>query len=291
MEKRDVKKGLLALFACHVLWGFQPLYWAILPDIEPGFLMAARALAAGPMCILILLCTKKLSGIGAVFKDRGLFLREAVAAALLAVDWVVYLVAVKNGLVLACALGYYIMPVVVFFLGAAVFREPVRPFHVVALALILCGIVLSARGFGSVPMPTVILSVAFAVYSAVKKGIPLDSNVSTTVEILFMAPFALAWILLTASGRAGIAALDLKTVLFLLGGGVVTGLPMVFFAIGVKNVSLMTTGITEYLSPTLGILCGLLLGERFNTDKLLTFLFIWAGVAVFSVFTMKRREA
>ena len=74
--------------------------------------------------------------------------------------------------------------------------------------------------------------------------------------------------------------------LLMIGGGIVTGLPMVFYAIGVRHLPLMTTGICQYISPTLSLLCGAIMGEALTRDKLISFLFIWAGVILYVLNTV-----
>ena len=81
--------------------------------------------------------------------------------------------------------------------------------------------------------------------------------------------------------------------LLLMGSGVVTAVPMLFYAIGVRNLPLMTTGICQYLSPTLAIFCGMIMGESLTKEKLVSFCFIWAGVILYtlnSIYEEKKRS-
>ena len=82
--------------------------------------------------------------------------------------------------------------------------------------------------------------------------------------------------------------------LLLIGSGVVTAVPMLFYAIGVRNLPLMTTGICQYLSPTLGIVCGAIMGEALTREKLVSFLFIWVGVILYvlnTVYEERRKKS
>ena len=138
-----------------------------------------------------------------------------------------YLWAVQNGRVLECSLGYYIQPIVVFVFGAVIFQERVSWRHLVILAVVVVGIVLSTDGFGGVPYVTIALSACFAVYAAIKKSLIIDSVVSTTAEILMMVPAALLFILLLRMGDTGMASITPRRQLMLLGAGVVAAMPMV----------------------------------------------------------------
>ena len=197
-----------------------------------------------------------------------------------------YLWAVQNGRVLECSLGYYIQPIVVFIFGAVIFREKVSWRHLVILAVVVVGIVLSTGGFGGVPYVTIALAVCFAIYAAIKKSLSIDSVVSTTAEILIMVPAALLFILFFRMGDTGLASITPLRQLMLLGAGVVTAMPMVLYSVGVKYLPLMTAGFCQYLSPTLAIVCGMVMGEFLTAEKLKSFYFIWAGVILYCLNTL-----
>ena len=127
----------------------------------------------------------------------------------------------------------------------------------------------------------IVLSLLFAVYAAIKKSIQIDSIVSTSIEILILMPLAILYILFFRTGADGLGALTVVRQLLLCGAGVVTAAPMLFYAIGVRNLPLMTVGICQYLSPTLALVCGLILGETLSAGKLVSFGFIWAGVLLY----------
>ena len=261
---------------------------AVLVYLRPmgHFLHAGRIIWAAVCCLCILWIQGKLPQLWAVFRDRQSLKREIPAAVFLLADWGVYLWAVQNGRVLECSLGYYIQPIVVFTFGAGIFREKVSWRHLVILALVIVGIVLSTDGFGGIPYVTITLAVCFAIYAAIKKSLVIDSVVSTTAEILIMVPAALLFILFFRMGDTGMASITPLRQLMLLGAGVVTGLPMVLYSVGVKYLPLTTAGFCQYLSPTLGIICGMIMGEFLTPEKLRSFYFIWAGVILYCLNTI-----
>lgn len=290
MQTVDYRRGLGAMSVCFLIWGFQPLYWcmvtALCGEMDTFFLMACRIIWAAVACLCILKAQGKLPQLRAVFRDRQVLKREIPASVLLFGDWLVYLWAVRNGRVLECSLGYYIQPLVVFALGALIFREKLSWRHGVLIAIVVVGIVRSTSGFGGVPYVTIALALMFAVYAAIKKSLTIDSIVSTASEILMMVPVALLFVLFFRMGDNGMGSMTVLKQLLMIGGGIVTGLPMVFYAIGVRHLPLMTTGICQYISPTLSLLCGAIMGEALTRDKLISFLFIWAGVILYVLNTV-----
>lgn len=281
MSAYNYKKGLSAMMACFLIWGFQPLYWYLCEGMDTFFLLACRIIFAAICCVLLLKVQGKLPQLKAAFCDKAVMKREVPAAVLLFLDWAIYLWAVQNGRVLECSLGYYIQPLVVFTFGAVIFKEKISWRHFVIIAIVIVGIVLSTNGFGGVPYVTISLAVLFAIYAAIKKILTIDSIVSTTMEILMMVPLAILYILFFRMGDNGVTSVDFVRFLLILGSGVVTAAPMLFYAVGVRNLPMMTAGICQYLSPTIGIFCSMIMGEMLNRDKLVSFYFIWAGVILY----------
>ena len=293
MQEINYKKGIPTLLLCFFIWGFQPLYWYICGEWDTYFLLACRIIWATVCCLCILWAQGKLPQLLEVFRDKNILKREIPASVFLLADWGVYLWAVQNGRVLECSLGYYIQPIVVFILGAVIFREKVSWRHIVILAVVVVGIVLSTDGFNGIPYVTILLAVCFAIYAAIKRSLRITSVVSTSAEIVMMVPLALLFILFFRMGDTGMASITPLRQLMLLGAGVVTAMPMVLYSVGVKYLPLMTAGFCQYLSPTLAIVCGMIMGEYLTAEKLRSFYFIWAGVLLYCLNTVyeERKKA
>ena len=293
MQEINYKKGIPTLLLCFFIWGFQPLYWYICGEWDTYFLLACRIIWAAVCCLCILWAQGKLPQLLEVFRDKNILKREIPASVFLLADWGVYLWAVQNGRVLECSLGYYIQPIVVFILGAVIFREKVSWRHIAILAVVVVGIVLSTDGFDGIPYVTILLAVCFAIYAAIKRSLRIDSVVSTSAEIVMMVPLALLFILFFRMGDTGMGSITPLRQLMLLGAGVVTAMPMVLYSVGVKYLPLMTAGFCQYLSPTLAIVCGMIMGEYLTAEKLRSFYFIWAGVLLYCLNTVyeERKKA
>ena len=86
-----------------------------------------------------------------------------------------------------------------------------------------------------------------------------------------------------ASGDSGLTAL-------LVLGGPVTVLPLLFFAIAAKRVTLTTIGFMQFLAPTLQFLTGLYYGEQLTTAHIVCFGSIWAAVLFFSFDALQAKK-
>lgn len=82
--------------------------------------------------------------------------------------------------------------------------------------------------------------------------------------------------------------IDAQTSGLLAFSGVATALPLVFFAAALRRLSLTVVGIVQYLAPTLQFLLGVYLyNEPFTTTRLIGFAFIWLGLILFTVESLR----
>jgi chloramphenicol-sensitive protein RarD len=76
--------------------------------------------------------------------------------------------------------------------------------------------------------------------------------------------------------------------------GPVTLVPLVCFNAATRHLPYTTIGFLQYLAPTLVLLQAVLLfGEHLSSSTLVAFIFIWAGLAIYSVdavISLRRRS-
>ena len=278
-DRRNIS---LVLF-CYIFWGFQPMYWALLLDTDPMFLLAARIITATLFVLAVLAVQGRLRMIREVFLDKETMRRLVPATILMAADWGIYMWAALTGHILDASLGYFISPLVIMFIGIVVFREKWGWPIVVAMAFVIAGIVITAVGYRVFPFVTVSLALAFSIYAGFMKNVKVDSLISTGVQLLMMSAAAILFIIFFRMGDNGIASVTPMKLLLLVGAGIVTITPILIYANCVRHLPLLLMSFMQYLSPTFGLFSGILLGEALTKDKMIRFLFIWAGIIVFSV--------
>ena len=292
MKTMDTKqKDYLLTIICYVVWGFQPLYYAIKPDTDAMFLLMSRILWAGVFVTSIVLLQGRGKEIIATFKKKDLMLKHIVPGAIFNfLDWGVYMWAVMNGQILATSMAYYIAPLAVCYFGVIFFKEKMTWQMGAATAIIVAGVVFAGDGFGNSPLVTIILMFCFAAYAAFMKGVKEDSPLCTSVMMILAAPVAIIYIVVFRMGENGMASVDLGVQFFLIGAGIVTVLPILIYASCVKRLPMTIMGFLQYLSPTLGIVCSYLMGETMGKNEYILFGFIWTGVLLYSVVTAVREK-
>ena len=244
MNTMDTKqKDYLLTIICYVVWGFQPLYYAIKPDTDAMFLLMSRILWAGVFVTSIVLVQGRGKEIIATFKKKDLMLKHIVPGAIFNfLDWGVYMWAVMNGHILATSMAYYIAPLAVCYFGVIFFKEKMTWQMGVATAIIVAGVLFAGDGFGNSPLITIILMFCFAAYAAFMKGVKEDSPLCTSVMMILAAPAAIIYIAIFRMGENGMASVDLGIQFFLIGAGIVTVLPILIYASCVKRLP-MTSAV------------------------------------------------
>ena len=281
------KKDTAALLGCYMLWGFQPLYWGLIGDVGTMTLMPLRIVFAALFSVLILAFQKRTGELRVLFKNKKMMKFLLPAAMFLLADWTVYIILVNSGHIIDVSLGYYINPLILFLIGALIYREKCGAGHFIALAVAVTGVVVSAAAFGSVPYTSLIIAVNWAVYAAIKKNVSVDGVLSIAAETLILTIPAVIFMLVFQ--RAELAQIPVSSYLPLLGSGVVTALPMFLYSRCVSRLPLVLMCFAQYLSPTFGLVCAFIRGESFSQSQLISLAFFIAAIVIFTVSELKRQ--
>lgn len=288
-QKSTQAKGTLAAFAAYGMWGLFPLYWKQLQHVESMQILSHRIIWAAVVCLVLMFVGKRFSEIGKLLKQRKKLILVVAASVTVSLNWGLYIWAVNIGKVAESALGYYINPLVSVLLGALFFKEKVDRWTKIAFALAALSIVAAAVIYGSVPWISLLLAVTFAVYGALKKKVGIEPLISLALETLIAAPFALAFLLTRQAAGAGAFwnAGPLTTTLLVV-SGLITAIPLFFFAQAANSISLQKMGFIQYVSPCGQLFIGIAVYKEKPTAALLiAFAGVIAAVVIY-VSTRKR---
>lgn len=282
--QREVRLGLLAALTAYLTWGLLVIYFKALEPVPPFLILAHRAvwsvLVLGGLITL-------LQGWGRVkmaLQTAKIRWSLCATAALIGVNWFVFIWAVVSDRVLSASLGYYINPLVNVLFGVLFLQERLRRWQMVAIAIAALGVINQGVSIGAFPGVSVFLAVTFAIYGLIRKTAHVDAVTGLFIEVVIISIPALmyfAWLWQMGMDLAPVTGPVQMGLL--LASGVITPLPLVMFTIGAKRLSLTTIGIIQYLAPTLQFATGVYVyGEAFETEQLITFALIWLAVVIFS---------
>ena len=285
------KSGLLFGVGAYAAWGLFPAFFPLLKPASAVEILAHRIVWCFVLMVVVIAAVRRLGDIRAITWRTWLLL--TAASALISVNWVIYIYAVNNGHVVDAALGYFINPLVTVALGLLVFRERLNRAQFAALAIAVVAVVVLTVEVGALPVIGLGLAFSFALYGAVKKVVPTDPRVSVGVEAAIAMPPALAFIVvLQLTGHGSFANHGDGHVVLMILSGVMTALPLLFFAAAAQRLPLITLGLLFYLTPAMQLTWGVVVGhEPMPPLRWLGFAMIWLALVVFSADALWRGRA
>jgi chloramphenicol-sensitive protein RarD len=278
-----VSSGLAAGVGAYLLWGFFPLYWPLLEPAAPVEILAHRIAWSVLFLAVVLAFTGGFAWVTGL--DRRQFGLLSLAAALITVNWGVFIYSVNSGHVVETALGYFITPLVSVALAVGVLRERLRGGQRVAVATAAVAVVVLTVDYGRPPWIALTLAFSFGLYGLVKKKADVGGTRSLAVETAFLVLPAMAYLLwLEGRGRGTFTSEGLGHVALLAGSGITTAVPLMLFGAAAIRVPLATIGLLQYLAPVLQFLIGVLIyDEAMPLSRLAGFALVWLALVVFTV--------
>jgi chloramphenicol-sensitive protein RarD len=284
LENTDSPRGLAFAISAYVMWGFLPLYLKAVDHIPPPEVVSHRIIWSVPIAAGLLLYLGRTRDLWAALRTPKMLGMACVTAALISLNWGIYVWAIAAERTLDAALGYYINPLFSVFLGAVLLKERLsRPKWVaVALAALAVGVLWFDQG--ALPWPALALTTSWGFYAYFKKSLPVGPNQGFLLEVLILLPPALAYLaylFLTGQSHFASGAPDTLLLLF---GGIATAVPLITYANGAKLLRLSTIAVLQYIAPTMIFLNALFVfGEPMGHARMIAFPLIWAALVVYSV--------
>lgn len=287
------RSGLVYGLIAYGLWGLVPAYFKALGGVPPIEILAHRIVWSVLFLGLVITVRRRWPDLVSALRRPRLLAALAVSSALIAVNWLVYIYGVATDRIVHTSLGYYITPLVNVLFGLLFFRERMRLGQWLALGLAALGVLVLVVAAGELPWIALSLAGSFGLYALVRKVALVESLIGLTVETLFLLPAAL--LALAVWGTQGTLAwgtLGRTTDLLLASAGVVTAVPLICFGIAARRLSMSTLGFLQYTAPSLQFLQAVLLfGEPFTRERIVSFAFIWAALALYSIDSLRAYRA
>ncbi|WP_369132597.1 EamA family transporter RarD [Modestobacter sp. I12A-02662] len=287
MDER--RAGVGAGLGAYALWGLFPLYF---PLLEPagGLEIVAHRVAWSLVFVGLLLTVRRnWDQVRAAVRHPRSMLVLAAAAALISVNWLVYVYAVNSGHVVEASLGYFINPLVSVVLGVFVFRERLRRLQWVAVGIAVVAVVVLTVDYGQPPWIALTLAVTFGLYGLLKKLVRVSAAPGLFLETAVVVVPALVVIgVLAGKGDAAFGHAGVGHALLLVGSGIATAIPLLLFAAAASRVPLSTIGLMQYLTPLMQLGIGVFVySEPMPPARLVGFAIVWLALAVFTVDSLR----
>lgn len=287
---KEQQLGVLFGIGAFVIWGFFPLFLKAVRFLPPLELVAHRVVWSWLFVLLMVLLLRQWPRLIGHCRQPRLLLALAGSTTLLGINWFLFIYAVNTNRVLEASLAYYINPLLNMALGGIFLSERLQPIQWLAVSLACTGVLVEIVLFGSVPWLALGMGSTFALYGLIRKLAPVDSLSGMVIECSLLLLPALAW--LVQFSQFELAQLEPVQWQLLLLFGPISAVPLMLFAAATRRIQYTTVGFLQYIGPSLMFVLAVgLYGEAFGPAKMITFGFIWAGLACFSLYAWHTSRA
>ncbi|MFF1871671.1 EamA family transporter RarD [Streptomyces sp. CB03911] len=295
---QEATRGLWFGVASYGMWGLFPLFWPLLEPSAADDILVNRMVWSLFAVVLMLLAQRHWGWIRPLLRQPRRLAMSAAAAALVSVNWGVYIWGVNSGHVVETSLGYFINPLVTIAFGVLLLHERLRPAQWAAVGIGALAVAVLTVGYGRLPWIALTLAFSFAVYGLLKKKVALSGLESLAVESAFMFPFALGYLVYLAArgqgtfghtvpgsygwGHSGLLVLS----------GLITAVPLLCFGAAAVRVPLTVLGLLQYLAPVFQFLIGIaVFHETMAPARWAGFALVWAALALLTWDALRRLRA
>lgn len=290
MKNEQNFSGYFFAVLAYLIWGLSPLFWKQL-DQQPAFRLLIYRIFWSLLFVWLYLAILKKKICFTNLKKE--WLRILISCLLLSGNWIIYIFAVNSGFLQDASLGYYINPLISVFLGMFFLKEKLKPAEWAALTCAMAGVVYLTIHVGRFPWISLALAFSFGFYGLLKKRSALTAVPGLAMELLFVLPFLLGYILLQPGGPGAmvkdIAGYTPGTILLIIFTGPLTVIPLVLFGLAVARIKLSAVGFLQFLAPTLMLVISIIVfKEDFPVSKLPGFLLVWLALGIYIGLRFKR---
>lgn len=268
-----------------MLWGFFPVYFSWLKPASALEIVAERVVWCFVFLLLVLLVQRNWSWVVPTLRDRRRLTLIALSAAFITTNWLTYNWAVNHHQAVEGSLGYFINPLVTVVIGVVALRETLRRAQWVAVGVATVAVVILTVDTGRLPWIALVLAGTFATYGVIMKFVrtPPVEALTMGMGVMFV-PFLLVLVVLQARGSLVLSHGTPRESALLIGAGVVTAVPMLFFNAAAPKVKLSTMGLLQYINPVLQFLLSVtVLHETLSAGRWAGFALVWVALVILGI--------
>lgn len=277
--------GIWSALGAYICWGLFPIYWKFLSATPAPILLCHRVVWSCVVLLMVLGLTRQLHDLRRALTQRKLLAIYALAALLIASNWLTFVWAVNNKYIVETSLGYFINPLLNVVVGFLFFSERLRKLQWIALAIASSGVAYLTWSYGTVPWIALSLATTFGLYGVVKKLAPLNAILGLSLETLILLVPAVIYLAIASKiYQQPIGSTTISGWALLAGTGVVTTIPLVLFAAAAQRIPLVLVGLFQYIAPSLQFTLGVLVyQEAFTRERQIGFSIVWGALLLFAV--------
>ena len=284
-KNNNFNKGIFLTATGSFWWGLIGViyfkYIAFAGHIE---VVIHRSLWTTVMLIVTSILYTRIGNIKKIIKSKKKIIILFFSGILIFTNWSVWIYAVSTDRIIDASFGYFIMPIISIYLGYFFLKEKFSLKGKVSVLIVAISILyLIISDFESIPWVGLIVAISWSFYNLLRKIINVDTDIGLLIESLFILPVILiAFYFIVKNNVNDFDLSNPKLMFIFMLAGPMTVIPLYLYVRGVELCGLGPTGMIFYITPTLQFFLGYFLyNEPLNTDKLISFIFIWIAVFIY----------
>ncbi|CAG8999361.1 MAG: Protein RarD [Candidatus Celerinatantimonas neptuna] len=291
-QTSTTRQGVIYALAAYIIWGIAPIYFKMLRAIPAPEILAHRIIWSCVLILFLVWLSQSWSEVYSAIHRKKQLLVLMITAVLIGGNWLTFIWAINSDHLLDASLGYFINPLVNVVMGMIFLKERFRRLQWFAVALATMGVLFEVIRFGSLPWIAIVLALTFSCYGLLRKQVSIGALPGLFIETALLLPLALLYLFFfDHSATSHLTHNPLTLNLLLVSAGAVTTIPLLFFTGAARRLRLSTLGFFQYIGPSIMFILAILFyDEPFNTNKLLTFVFIWGALIIFSIDAINQRQ-
>lgn len=280
----NARHGVFFGLSAYLIWGSFPVFFKALQGAAPLEIVSHRIFWSVVFLLIVVAIRRQLGQVVFTLRSRLTLLTLCASTLLIATNWLVFIYAVQHGEVLQSSLGYFITPLLSVLLGFVFLRERLSRWQLCSVLFALLGVLNLTFHHGQFPWISLTLATSFGLYGLLRKVARVEAMVGLTVETLLLAPIALGYLIyLSTQQESAFLVGTLRLDLLLPLSGIVTAVPLLLFVGAARRLQLASIGFLQYITPSLHFILAVgLYNEPFSRGHLLSFIFIWTGLGIYS---------
>lgn len=279
----SLPRGVAASVIASALFGVLYFMAPSLRPLSAEAVWGARVVIAVPFLLVLLTVSRQLLGfreIGARIKRQPVFaLSVLLSGVLLAPQLWLFAWAPMNGRGLQAALGYFLLPLVLVVQGRFLYKDRLKWWHWLAVAIAAIGVVFQIAHVGEISWETVLVALGYPLYFGVRRALGLATTAGLAWELLIVSPLALFMLGRDLIGHDVVAA-NPSLPWLIVGFGSLSAVALWLYVLASKLLPISLFGLLSYVEPALLVVAAFLLGERIDSSEYVSYAAIWLAVLV-----------
>tara|TARA_A100001011_G_scaffold184078_1_gene192919 strand:- start:1044 stop:1916 length:873 start_codon:yes stop_codon:yes gene_type:complete len=282
--KTELIEGSLFTVGASLWWGIiGVIYFKFVSFASPIELTIHRTLWTALLLLITTTYLNKWSEFKRICKSLNKVILLLFTGLLVSINWFTWLYSISINNMLDASLGYYIFPIFSVFLGRIFLKEKINRNKIIAIILVFISIFYLLIEFKNIPWIGLIVAITFSLYSLIRKKIDIPSDLGLLLETLLLSPIAIIlfyFLILNNTNVFSVNNPELSFYLFF--AGFMTLVPLFMYIKGFKLIGIGSASMIFFLTPTAQFFLSIFyLGQPLDTEKFISFLFIWVAVLIY----------